>query len=132
LNGNLEEFVVALYDYNANGKDKLSFKEGDFIRVIKVRKSGWWIGSLNGKSGKFPSNFCIKVADLEENLKQEKQKEEVQILESPKKIETFTSTDIQNSNTDEGDMDLSSIKFDDEQTPFVQDELESLSFQLQI
>jgi len=50
--------VKALYDYNAQDTKDLSFKEGDYIRLIdKSNPSGWWEGELNGKRGLFPSTF---------------------------------------------------------------------------
>jgi len=48
----------ALYDYDAENPDDLSFKEGDTLIVLdQSDPSGWWEGELNGKSGFFPSNF---------------------------------------------------------------------------
>jgi len=48
----------ALYDYDAENPDDLSFKEGEFINVLdQSDPSGWWEGELNGKRGFFPSNF---------------------------------------------------------------------------
>jgi len=50
--------VKALYDYNAQDTKDLSFKEGDYIRLIdKSNPSGWWEGELNGQRGLFPSTF---------------------------------------------------------------------------
>jgi len=127
--GTNDEIMVALYDYNANGKEKLNFKEGDFIKVIKTRKSGWWIGELGGKTGKFPSNFCMRVSDLEENLKKEKEKgNEKENQLSDQKVKLNQSDEME---------DLGSLKFDDEQEQppppsFGKDEYQSLSFQLQV
>jgi len=48
----------ALYDYDAENSDDLSFKEGDLINVLdQSDPSGWWEGEFNGKVGFFPSNF---------------------------------------------------------------------------
>lgn len=48
--------------------EQLSFKKGDVIIVTQERKSGWWKGKLNGKEGKFPSNY---TKPFEETSKQE-------------------------------------------------------------
>jgi len=53
----------ALYDYDAENPDDLSFKEGDTINVIDSSDpSGWWEGEINGVSGFFPSNFCELIS----------------------------------------------------------------------
>ncbi|VDO74090.1 unnamed protein product [Schistosoma margrebowiei] len=49
--------VCALYDYNRQHTDELSFKKGDVLRVLKQLEGGWWEGSLNGFVGWFPSNY---------------------------------------------------------------------------
>ena len=39
--------------------DRLSFVAGDRISVIEAREAGgWWLGSLNGQRGWFPSAYC--------------------------------------------------------------------------
>jgi len=49
----------ALYSYNGEGPDDLSFNEGDIITVLDTSDaSGWWKGELNGVQGYFPSNFA--------------------------------------------------------------------------
>lgn len=54
--------VIALYDYNANDENELSFKINDVITIIEKNDSGWWQGELNGKIGIFPSTF-VKLED---------------------------------------------------------------------
>ncbi|CAH8540148.1 unnamed protein product [Schistosoma turkestanicum] len=49
--------VCALYDYNRQHTDELSFKKGDLLTVSKQLEGGWWEGSLNGYVGWFPSNY---------------------------------------------------------------------------
>jgi len=52
----------ALYDYDAENPDDLSFKEGEMINILdKSDPSGWWQGELNGVTGFFPSNFVEDV-----------------------------------------------------------------------
>jgi len=56
--GSVGVAAKALYDYDAENPDDLSFKEGDVINVLdQSDPSGWWEGELNGKTGFFPSNF---------------------------------------------------------------------------
>ena len=55
-------FVKALYDYEADDRTSLSFKQGDIIQVITQLESGWWDGIINNVRGWFPSNYCSVVA----------------------------------------------------------------------
>ena len=48
--------ATAMYDYEADDEDELSFAEGDVIRVTEI-DGEWTTGTLNGKSGMFPSNY---------------------------------------------------------------------------
>lgn len=50
--------VRALYDYDADDRTSLSFRQGDIIQVITQLESGWWDGIINGVRGWFPSNYC--------------------------------------------------------------------------
>lgn len=36
---------------------QLVFQKGDLITVTQVVDGGWWEGTLNGKTGWFPSNY---------------------------------------------------------------------------
>ena len=53
------DYCKGLYDYSANGKDELSFKEDDVIHIVSRSPNGvddgWWMGELNGLTGLFPS-----------------------------------------------------------------------------
>ncbi|CAL8272348.1 unnamed protein product [Gadus morhua 'NCC'] len=51
------EWVVALYDFNGQTGEDLSFKQGDRILVTKHLDTVWWSGRLNGYEGIFPSAF---------------------------------------------------------------------------
>jgi len=52
----------ALYDYDAENPDDLSFKEGDIITVLdKTDPSGWYEGEVSGVRGFFPSNFVEEI-----------------------------------------------------------------------
>ncbi|KAI4184944.1 MAG: hypothetical protein LQ346_006016 [Caloplaca aetnensis] len=54
-------YVRALYDYNADDRTSLSFRQGDIIEVLTRLESGWWDGMLRGVRGWFPSNYCAIV-----------------------------------------------------------------------
>jgi myosin-1 len=47
----------ALYDYQGQTADELSFREGDMITVLKKDPGGWWEGELQGRRGWLPANY---------------------------------------------------------------------------
>lgn len=51
------EKVVAVYDYQADKADELSFSENAIIYVIKKNDDGWYEGVMNGVQGLFPGNY---------------------------------------------------------------------------
>jgi amphiphysin len=57
-----KNFVRAIYDFNSEDSDDLSFKMGDLIEVLDSSDQyGWWIGkSKQGKTGNFPSNYVME------------------------------------------------------------------------
>lgn len=55
-------YVRALYDYEADDRTSLSFRQGDIIQVITRLESGWWDGVIHGVRGWFPSNYCAVVS----------------------------------------------------------------------
>ncbi|CAJ0967162.1 unnamed protein product [Ranitomeya imitator] len=76
-----KESCRALYNYDGNSDDELSFKEGDLIHLISKDGGdpGWWRGELNGKEGVFPDNFAAIIQDTEK----EKPKKPPPPLKSP-------------------------------------------------
>lgn len=54
-------YVRALYDYDADDRTSLSFRQGDIIQVITQLESGWWDGVIRGTRGWFPSNYCVVI-----------------------------------------------------------------------
>ncbi|XP_046409814.1 protein nervous wreck isoform X1 [Neodiprion fabricii] len=58
INGT-SQYCIALYDYDANSAEELSFMEGDVLRVLRKEPhdvdDGWWEGELRGQCGIFPS-----------------------------------------------------------------------------
>ena len=57
----LVERVMALYPYQAQNEDELSFEKGDVISVLAKEETAWWRGELNGVSGVFPSNYVSSM-----------------------------------------------------------------------
>lgn len=51
-------FVKALYDYEGQTEDELSFPEGAIIRILNKENQdddGFWEGEFSGRIGVFPS-----------------------------------------------------------------------------
>uniref|UniRef100_A0A674CSG4 Osteoclast-stimulating factor 1 n=1 Tax=Salmo trutta TaxID=8032 RepID=A0A674CSG4_SALTR len=59
--------VKARFQFKQNNEDELSFNKGDLISVSRQEEGGWWEGSLNGKTGWFPSNYVREVKPCGEN-----------------------------------------------------------------
>ncbi len=57
--------VKANYNFIAEGEKELSLKKDDIIKVTKQIDEGWWIGTCNGKSGMFPSNYVSIIGEDE-------------------------------------------------------------------
>ncbi|XP_046892633.1 myosin IEb [Hypomesus transpacificus] len=51
----------ALYAYDAQDTDELSFNPDDVIEVLTEDPSGWWYGRLRGREGMFPGNYVEKI-----------------------------------------------------------------------
>ncbi|XP_037957338.1 rho guanine nucleotide exchange factor 7 isoform X2 [Teleopsis dalmanni] len=52
--------VQAEYPFKGGNNDELCFKKGDLITVTQREEGGWWEGTLNDKTGWFPSNYVIE------------------------------------------------------------------------
>lgn len=57
------EKVIAIYDYNAEKEDELSFFENSVIYVLKKNDDGWYEGVLNGLTGLFPGTMLNPACD---------------------------------------------------------------------
>lgn len=53
--------VKARFNFKQNNEDELSFGKGDMILVTRQEEGGWWEGTLNGKTGWFPSNYVREI-----------------------------------------------------------------------
>lgn len=49
--------AIALYDYQANDSDEISFDPNDIITDIVQIDDGWWQGKCKGQFGLFPANY---------------------------------------------------------------------------
>jgi hypothetical protein len=54
--------VQAIFPFKGANNDELCFKKGDIITVTQ-KDDGWWEGTLNGKTGWFPSNYVKESKD---------------------------------------------------------------------
>ena len=53
-----ENWMVCIDEYHV----QLKFKKGDLITITQIEDGGWWEGTLDGKTGWFPSNHVEEVA----------------------------------------------------------------------
>ncbi|XP_072467041.1 F-BAR and double SH3 domains protein 2 [Notamacropus eugenii] len=78
-------FVKALYDYEGQTDDELSFPEGAVIRILNKENQdddGFWEGEFNGRIGVFPSVLVEELSAAENGDTQWVR--EIQISPSPK------------------------------------------------
>ncbi|XP_076265052.1 FCH and double SH3 domains nervous wreck [Rhynchophorus ferrugineus] len=65
-------YCIALYDYDGEGGEELTFEEGQIIKVLsKCAHSiddGWWQGELDGQIGNFPSLVVEECDEFGEPL----------------------------------------------------------------
>ncbi|KAI8441562.1 hypothetical protein MSG28_015144 [Choristoneura fumiferana] len=54
-----QKVYVAMYDYEANDSDEVSFREGDFICNVTAIDEGWMTGQVlrTGRTGMLPANY---------------------------------------------------------------------------
>lgn len=63
--GGGQTMVKARFNFKQNNEDELSFNKGDLIHVMRQEEGGWWEGTINGKSGWFPSNYVREIKTCE-------------------------------------------------------------------
>ncbi|XP_070768940.1 rho guanine nucleotide exchange factor 6 isoform X3 [Enoplosus armatus] len=63
--GGGQQMVKARFNFKQNNEDELSFNKGDLLLVTRQEEGGWWEGSLNGKTGWFPSNYVREIKPCE-------------------------------------------------------------------
>jgi len=68
------EFCKALYDFNGQNAQELSFKRGDIIAILRKDNNDWWRGRLKrGNIGLFPSNY-VEIIEKKSNRDVDKPK----------------------------------------------------------
>lgn len=60
-NSSSQLVVRAKFNFQQTNEDELSFARGDVIHVTRVEEGGWWEGTLDGRTGWFPSNYVREV-----------------------------------------------------------------------
>uniref|UniRef100_A0A4W4GT29 Rho guanine nucleotide exchange factor (GEF) 7b n=1 Tax=Electrophorus electricus TaxID=8005 RepID=A0A4W4GT29_ELEEL len=60
-NSTAQLLVKARFNFQQSNEDELCFNKGDVIQVTRQEEGGWWEGTLNGKTGWFPSNYVREV-----------------------------------------------------------------------
>jgi len=65
-----KQYVVALYDFEAQADGDLSFRTGDRIEVMEKTASSedWWTGKLNGVQGVFPGRWFFWILETRLSL----------------------------------------------------------------
>ncbi|CAG9540438.1 unnamed protein product [Cercopithifilaria johnstoni] len=53
--------VEALYPYEAQDTDELSFIAGDKFELVNKDSSGWWQGRMQNRTGLFPGNYVREL-----------------------------------------------------------------------
>ncbi|XP_029958982.1 F-BAR and double SH3 domains protein 1-like [Salarias fasciatus] len=78
--------VRALYSYQAQSAEELSFQEGALIHLIRCRHGevddGFWEGELNGRVGVFPS-LVVEPVHEGGGEEEEEEEEEEELLQTP-------------------------------------------------
>ncbi|XP_059482593.1 rho guanine nucleotide exchange factor 7 [Neocloeon triangulifer] len=53
-------YVQAIFSFKGSNNDELCFKKGQIISITQREDGGWWEGTLDGKTGWFPSNYVTE------------------------------------------------------------------------
>uniref|UniRef100_A0A672PF19 Rho guanine nucleotide exchange factor 7-like n=1 Tax=Sinocyclocheilus grahami TaxID=75366 RepID=A0A672PF19_SINGR len=90
--------VKARFNFQQTNEDELSFDKGDIIQVTRQEEGGWWEGSLNGKTGWFPSNYVkeIKGSDKPVSPKSGTLKSPPKAFETTNFCKTYYNVVVQN------------------------------------
>ncbi|KAH8725856.1 ras guanine nucleotide exchange factor domain-containing protein [Phaeosphaeriaceae sp. PMI808] len=90
-------YVRALYNYEADDRTSLSFRQDDIIQVITQLESGWWDGVINGVRGWFPSNYCAVLQQPSDNSEDDRNDGEA---DEDHDTQSLGGTDYTNSDTE--------------------------------
>ncbi|XP_006882187.1 PREDICTED: CD2-associated protein [Elephantulus edwardii] len=72
-----------LFEYIPQNEDELELKVGDIIDINEEVEEGWWSGTLNNKSGLFPSNFVKELEGIDDGETHEAHEDAETILTGP-------------------------------------------------
>ncbi|CDK29452.1 unnamed protein product [Kuraishia capsulata CBS 1993] len=62
------EVGEAIYDYSPQNDGDIELHKGDTVEILEKPSKDWWMGSVNGKTGAFPSNYVqLKNSDIQQN-----------------------------------------------------------------
>lgn len=59
--------VRAVYQYQAQHSDELSFEEGDTLYILEKNEDGWWRAKCGGKEGLIPANYIESGTETIDN-----------------------------------------------------------------
>ncbi|XP_063631527.1 LIM and SH3 domain protein F42H10.3 [Cydia splendana] len=59
----VQKVYIAMYDYEANDSDEVSFREGDLISNVTAIDEGWMTGQVlrTGRTGMLPANYVERA-----------------------------------------------------------------------
>ncbi|XP_028928027.1 LOW QUALITY PROTEIN: CD2-associated protein [Ornithorhynchus anatinus] len=72
-----------LYQYLPQNEDELELKVGDIIEINEEVEEGWWNGTLNSKTGLFPSNFVKELEVIDDGETPETQEDPESVFIGP-------------------------------------------------
>ncbi|XP_053129930.1 rho guanine nucleotide exchange factor 6 isoform X2 [Hemicordylus capensis] len=90
-NGGYQLVVKARFHFKQTNEDELSINKGDIIYVTRVEEGGWWEGTLNGRTGWFPSNYVREIKSTDKPLSPKAMK-----AESPQLTKNYYAVVLQN------------------------------------
>uniref|UniRef100_A0A3Q4BVX1 Uncharacterized protein n=1 Tax=Mola mola TaxID=94237 RepID=A0A3Q4BVX1_MOLML len=66
--GQQQLLVKARFDFQQTNEDELTFTKGDILSVTRQEDGGWWEGTLNGRTGWFPSNYVRELKGTDKQV----------------------------------------------------------------
>ncbi|XP_032083939.1 rho guanine nucleotide exchange factor 6 isoform X2 [Thamnophis elegans] len=91
-NGSHQLVVKARFQFKQTNEDELTINKGDLIYVTRTEEGGWWEGTLNGKTGWFPSNYVREIKSTDKLLSPKALKG----AESPQLTKNYYAVVLQN------------------------------------